>query len=124
MTAKPRDRERETGLKNALIRAARAARKTACIYGTPIFFVGRMAMLSPRDRAPAPNQTATVLTTGDGITVPAELPMAYLCHKPINMRWGKKTLTALCKESLGVETAPERRVPVFQSEKKLAQTFL
>lgn len=28
---------------------------------------------------------------------------AYLFQKPINMRWGEKKLTALCKESLGAE---------------------
>jgi|SRR5450631_1794201 len=30
---------------------------------------------------------------------------AYLFQKPISMRWGEKKLTALCKESLGVEPA-------------------
>ena len=37
MTAKLRDRKRETQIKNALIRAATAARKTARRYGTPIY---------------------------------------------------------------------------------------
>jgi hypothetical protein len=37
MSAKSRDRERETRIKNALIRAATAARKAARMYGTPIY---------------------------------------------------------------------------------------
>ncbi len=28
---------------------------------------------------------------------------AYLFQRPINMRWGEKKLTALCKEEIGVE---------------------
>lgn len=37
MSAKQRVRKPETRIKNALIRAATAARKTARMYGTPIY---------------------------------------------------------------------------------------
>jgi hypothetical protein len=48
---------------------------------------------------------------------------AYLCQKPINMRWGDKKLTAMCKESLGVEPTPGVAFLFFNRKKDSLKLF-
>ena len=48
---------------------------------------------------------------------------AYLCQKPISMRWGEKKLTALCKESLGVEPAVGVAFVFFNRKKDSLKLF-
>ena len=47
---------------------------------------------------------------------PFEIPIgknAFLYTNPINMKWGDKKLTQLCKESFGVDPAESQHVFLF-----------